>query len=293
MIRRTLITILLAGLLLASLAGPATAAGGGDYLASRQGMSGGFSEPGGRVAVSLTEWAVMGLAAAGRHPATMHRSGGHTPGHFLASKAHGWKDAFTLERGILAAVALNMNPANFAGRNLVHALRSKIGRHGRIGGFLSSTYWGVMALKVAGAPVPRKSVDYIKAHQSSSGGFGYAAGTGSDSNDTAAALMALRAAGTPCGWRVMDRGYAYMHSLQRSDHGYALTSSAGSDSQSTGWAIAARIKCHMSNTGALGYLAARKHSNGMYSYRKGVVQTPAWVTSQVLPAVNGKAYPIR
>jgi len=243
--------------------------------------------------VSLTEWAVMGLAAAGRHPATMHRRGGHTPGHFLASKAHGWKDAFTLERGILAAVALNMNPANFAGRNLVHALRSKIGRHGRIGGFLSSTYWGVMALKVAGAPVPRKSVDYIKAHQSSSGGFGYAAGTGSDSNDTAAALMALRAAGTPCGWRVMGRGYAYMHSLQRSDHGYALTSSAGSDSQSTGWAIAARIKCHMSNTRALGYLAARKHSNGMYSYRKGVVQTPAWVTSQVLPAVNGKGYPIR
>ena len=37
MIRRTLITILLAGLLMASLAGPATAAGGGDYLASRQG----------------------------------------------------------------------------------------------------------------------------------------------------------------------------------------------------------------------------------------------------------------
>ena len=169
MIRRTLITILLAGLLMASLAGPATAAGGGDYLASRQWRSGGFSEPGGRPAVSLTEWAVMGLAAAGRHPATMHRRGGHTAGHFLASKAHGWKDAFTLERGILAAVALNMNPANFAGRNLVHALRSKIGRHGRIGGFLSSTYWGVMALKVAGAPVPRKSVDYIKAHQSSSG----------------------------------------------------------------------------------------------------------------------------
>ena len=151
----------------------------------------------------------------------------------------------------------------------------------------------MLALKAAGSRVPRKSVDYIKAHQASSGGFGYAAGTGSDSNDTAAAIMALRAAGTPCGWRVMDRGYAYMHSLQRSDHGYALTSSAGSDSQSTGWVVAARIKCHMSNSRALGYLAERKHSNGMYSYRKGVVQTPAWVTSQVLPAVNGKAYPIR
>ena len=87
MIRRTLFTIVLSGLLMAALAGPATAAGGSDYLASRQGVSGGFSEPGGPAAVSLTEWAVMGLAAAGRHPATMHRSGGHTAGHFLASKA--------------------------------------------------------------------------------------------------------------------------------------------------------------------------------------------------------------
>ena len=168
-------------------------------------------------------------------------------------------------------VALNKNPASFANRNLVRALRSKIGRGGRIGGFLSSTYWGVLALKAAGSRMPRKSVDYIKAHQASSGGFGYAAGTGSDSNDTAAAIMALRAAGTPCGWRVMDRGYAYMHSLQRSDHGYALTSSAGSDSQSTGWVVAARIKCHMSNGRALGYLAARA------STRTGCTPTaPAW-----------------
>jgi hypothetical protein len=235
----------------------------------------------------------LALAAAGRPPATMHRRGGHTAGPFRASKAAGGSDACTLARGSLGVVALNKNTASFANRNLVRALRSKIGRGGRIGGFLSSTYWGVLALKAAGSRVPRKSVDYIKAHQAGSGGFGYAAGTGSDSNDTAAAIMALRAAGTPCGWRVMGRGYAYMHTLQRSDHGYALTSSAGSDSQSTGWAVAARIKCHMSNSRALGYLAARKHPNGMYSYRKGVVQTPAWVTSQVLPAVNGKAYPIR
>ena len=33
MIRRTLFTIVLSGLLMAALAGPATAAGGGDYLA--------------------------------------------------------------------------------------------------------------------------------------------------------------------------------------------------------------------------------------------------------------------
>lgn len=293
MIRRTLIPVLLAALVIAATAGSASAAGGGDYLASRQTASGGFAEPGGSAAVSLTEWAVMGLRAAGRHPATMHRHGGKTAAHYLAGKARGWSDAYSLERGILAAAAMGKNPSSFGGRNLVSALRSKIGKGGRIGGFTNSTYWGVLALRAARSPVPSKSLSYIKAHQGSSGGFGYATHTGSDSNDTAAAVMALRSTGTGCGSRVLKRAYAYMHTLQRSDHGYALTSSAGSDSQSTGWVVQARITCHLSNSGALRYLAARKHPNGMYSYRTGLVQTPAWVTSQVLPAVNGRAYPIR
>ena len=33
-------------------------------------------------------------------------------------------------------------------------------------------------------------------------------------------------------------------------------------------------------------------SVGAYNYQPGVTTTPAFVTGQVLPAVNGKAYPI-
>ena len=136
-------------------------------------------------------------------------------------------------------------------------------------------------------------MDYIKAHQNSSGGFGYAAATGADSNDTAAAIMALRAAGTPCSWQVMDRGYAYMHSAAalrprlRADGLLRLRQPVDQLGD------AARIKCGLTNGGALSYLADRKRANGSYNYRAGVTQTPAWVTAQVLPAVNGKAYPIR
>jgi hypothetical protein len=291
MIRRILI---LSVLLSALLASTAHATGGATYLASRQTLSGGFSEPGGPASVSLTEWAVMGLAAAGKHPAQMHRSGGHRPGTFLARHAGGWSNAFSLERGILAVVALGKNPSSFAGRNLVSALRGRIGTHGRIGKYLNSTYWGVLALRAAGSAVPSRSINYIRSHAGSSGGFGYAAGSGSDSNDTAAAVLALRAGGVPCNWAVMSHAYAYMHSLQSgSDHGYALGPSDGSDSQSTSWVVQARIRCGLSNTAALGYLAARRQRNGSYAYRAGLVQTPAWVTSQVLPAVNGRAYPIR
>jgi hypothetical protein len=290
MIRRTLI---LTVSLLALSGQLAQAAGGGDYLASRQTLSGGFAEPGGSASVSLTEWAVMGLAAADRNPAAMHRSGGKTPTAFLAAHAKGWHDAYSLERGILAVVALGKNPASFAGRNLVRALRSTVAANGRIGSYSNSTYWGVLAFRAAGATLPSRSLAYIRSLQGTAGGYGYAPGTGADSNDTAAAVMALRAGGIPCAWKAVAQAYDYMHGLQRSDLGYGLTASSGSDSQSTSWVIQARIKCGLVNTGALGYLADRKRTNGSYEYRAGLVQTPAWVTAQVLPAVNGRAYPIR
>ncbi len=290
MIRRTLILTIL---LLGATAQLAQAAGGSAYLASRQTLSGGISEPGGAASVSLTEWSVMGLKAAGRSPATMHRSGGKTPTAFLAAHAKGWHDAYSLERGILAVVALDKNPASFAGRNLLRALRSTVHASGRIGRFSNSTYWGVLAFRAAGARLPSHSLAYIRSLQGTGGGYGYAPGTAADSNDTAAAVMALRSGGIPCSWKAVDHAYDYMHGLQRSDHGYALGGSAGSDSQSTSWVIQARIKCGLANSGALTYLANRKRANGSYEYRAGLVQTPAWVTAQVLPAVNGRAYPIR
>lgn len=291
MIRRALI---LALTLTSLTAAQAQATGGAGYLASRQTLSGGFAEPGGPASVSLTEWAVMGLKAASRSPATMRRSGGRTPVGFLAGYAKSWHDAYSLERGILAAVALGTNPRTFAGRDLVRALRSTVNAtSGRIGSYSNSTYWGVLAFRAAGATPPSRSLAYIRRQQGASGGYGYAPGAGADSNDTAAAVMALRSGGAPCNVTAVAHAYDFMHSLQRSDRGYALNASAGSDSQSTSWVVQARIKCGLINTGALSYLAARKRSNGAYEYRAGLLQTPAWVTAQVLPAVHGKAYPIR
>jgi iron complex transport system substrate-binding protein len=185
------------------------------------------------------------------------------------------------------------DPRSFGGRNLVRELRSKITSSGRIGPFANSTYWGVLALRAARSTVPKRSISYIRGAALASGGFGYAVGSGADSNDTAAAVMALRAGRVPCNWRVMTKAYAYMHTLQDADHGYELTPSAGSDSQSTSWVVQARIKCGLSNTRALEYLAARHRTNGSYAYSASSTQTPAWVTAQVLPAVHGRAYPIR
>ena len=83
--------------------------------------------------MSLTEWAAMGLRAAGRSPGSARRPGGRTMTTYLAHHAGSWRNAFALERGILAVVAIGRNPRNFAGRNLVTALRNRIGGNGVIG----------------------------------------------------------------------------------------------------------------------------------------------------------------
>ena len=235
----------------------------------------------------------MGLVAAGRNPAAMHEPGGRTPVYFLAIRARGWDDAYALERGILAVTAMGRSPYSFGGRNLVAALRARINwANGRIGGYSNSTFWGVLALKAARSAIPVKSVSYIRAQQWQNGGFGYAPGAAPDSNDTAAALMALRSAGVPCNWKVMSQGYRFLHSLQRPDHSYALTAAVAGDSMSTSWAIQARRKCSLPNSGALAYLAARQLPSGAFNYQPGRTLTPAWVTAQVLPATNGRSYPV-
>ena len=52
---------------------------------------------------------------------------------YLAHHAGSWRNAFALERGILAVVAVGRNPRSFADRNLVTALRARIGPDGVIG----------------------------------------------------------------------------------------------------------------------------------------------------------------
>jgi hypothetical protein len=105
--------------------------------------------------------------------------------------------------------------------------------------------------------------------------------------------MALRAAREPCGARSVTRAFGYLNTAQTAAHGYALLPGAPANSQSTSWAVQARHTCHLRNRKALAWLAARQLSSGAFNYQPGVTTTPAWVTGQVLPAINGRSYPVR
>lgn len=292
-------TLLIPALLTASLAAaaPAMAAGSAvNYVRSHQTTSGGIAETGGIPGVTLTEWSVMALRAAGGTPAALRRPGGKTPVTFLASGVRKWSDAYAYERGILAIVALQHNPSTFGGRNVITALRNTVAPStGRIGSYANSTYWGVMALKAAGQALPAKSIAYIESHQQSNGGYSYLPQmpAGADSNDTAAAILAMRAAGIPCSNTHIKRGFGYLGNVHIGGGGYPLLPGGAADSQSTSWAIQARLSCKLKNTAAQAWLAARHAADGSYFYSPGNHQTPVFVTSQVIPATNGRYYPVR
>ena len=163
---------------------------------------------------------------------------------------------------------------------------------GRIGPLVNSTIWGVIALRAAGRPAPAESVRYLLRVQHRTGGWSWAPRGAPDSNDTAAAIQALRAAGVR--GAPIRRGLAYLRRLQHRDGGFTLTPGGKSDAQSTAWAIQAFVAAGSKPpAAAMRYLLALKQPTGSFRYARGRTITPVWVTASVLPALVRKPFPLR
>ena len=162
----------LAALVLAAPAAGATAVDAvARFLETREQPDGGFAEPGRAAEPGLTAWVVLGLVAAGRVPV----------GAAEYLEAQPYPSATDLELRILALAALDRDVQSLAGR--LEGLRRP---NGAIGPSLSSTIWGVLALRAAGRPAG-DAAGYLLARQSPEGGFAWHEDAEPDSNDTAAA----------------------------------------------------------------------------------------------------------
>jgi hypothetical protein len=261
-------------LALAGLAGAAPARSPADFVASRQQPDGGFAEPGGRSDPALTAWAVLGLKASGRNPARPAAA-------YLRETPT--EDATDLALRVLALRALGENPAP-----LVERLARQRRRDGRIGALVNSTIWGALALPRG----ERAAVRYILRRQRRSGGWSWTPNGAPDSNDTAAAIQALR-------WnrvrgRPIRRGLAYIRRLTAPNGGVRLTPGREPDAQSTAWAIQAYVAAGARPpAAAFRFLASLRRPDGSYRYSRRYAVTPGIVTAQVLPALSGKPFPLR
>lgn len=259
----------------AAAAGPAT--GSARFLESRQSESGGFAETGRPADATLTAWAVLGLVAAnGSEPAR--------------SRALAYLRAAPLATESVAGVALRVLALEALG-GAPDALLEVLRRH-RPGELVNETIWVVLALRAAGERPPPALVSALRAAQLRDGGWSWTRRGVSDSNDTAAAIQALRASGV--GGTVLRRGVAALRSFQNADGGFGLVRAKASDAQSTAWAIQALLAAGTPvGKAPFRFLARLRRADGSYRYSLAYGTTPVWVTAQVLPALSGRPYPLR
>jgi hypothetical protein len=233
---------------------------------------GAFAEPGGAADPSLTAWAVLGL----------HAAGADAPGSLAYLKAHEAGLASTTD---VALVALAEQALGDDAAPLLARVRAAGRPNGQFGQGLNSTFWAVLALGRSPAPTTR----FILAHQARSGGFSWNVGGQPDSNDTAAALEALRVAHVR--GRPVDRAVRFLSTFQNRDGGFELTRGRGSDAQSTAWAIQGLVAAGPTPPrSAFAYLARLRRPDGSYRYSARYAVTPVWVTAQVLAALAKKPY---
>ncbi|MFL5923876.1 MAG: prenyltransferase/squalene oxidase repeat-containing protein [Gaiellaceae bacterium] len=249
------------------------------FLQAHQAPSGAFSEPGGSPGPLLTAWAALGLHAAGAS------TGDALP--YLVSREAGLSEVTDVELVAFAEAALGRRPVRLLAR-----IRAAQRPSGRIGPSVNSTIWGILALRQARERAPRAAVRLVLRRQARNGGWAWYAGGQPDSNDTAAAVQALRAAGVT--GKPIRRGLAYLLRLRNRDGGFELSPGRGSDAQSTAWAVQAFVAARRPvPRGALAYLRRLRGPDGSFRYSRRYVTTPVWVTAQVVPALARRPFPLR
>jgi len=249
------------------------------FVQGRAQPDGGYAEPGGASTVGLTATAVLALRAAGAPVPAAGRA-------YLQAHEQGLTPTEVELSTMAEAATGGASPA------LLDALAGLARPSGAIGPAVNSTAWGVLALRQAGRPVAAETIRYLERAQTGSGGFPWAVGVRPDTDDTAAAVEALVAAGVR-GAHV-TRALAYLRARETKDGGFELQPGTGSNVQSTAWAIQAFVAAGAKPpAAAFRFLARMRRSDGSLRYSPRYATTPLWVSAQALPALMRRAFPLR
>jgi hypothetical protein len=220
----------------------------------------------------MTAWSALGLRAAGADT-------GGALDYLVAHEAE-LRQPTEVALAALAEAALGHDP------------QSLLARFPARPGAVNEAVWEILALRQSGRPTPRALVSYVRASQAGNGGFPWARGTATDSNDTAAAIQALRAAGVK--GKPISRAVAYLRTLQSPAGGFRLVAGREPDAQSTALVVQAFVAAGVKPpAGAFAFLAKLRRPDGSYRYSRAYATTPVWVTAQVLPALVRKPFPLR
>jgi len=283
--------------LLAFAAPPAQASSAGraaDWLESQQRPSGGFAASAERDAgAEMTAWTMLGLAAVGRNPLDVTKSG-KSPVDFLRNHIEEVKDAGDVARTVLALEAAGVDPHDFAGEDLVERLLSARRDNGSYQGWPGTSAYAVLALRAAGAnDAATPTVGWLRKVQGSEGGWGNLPQDQSTPEITGAVLQVLTPGSEAC-----DRALAYLRKHKRDNGGFAPGNNLAANAQATAWTSEGLLAAGKDPAGfgpgksSLTYIRDLQTESGYFLKAPGDETTPVWVTANALIPLSGKHLPV-
>ncbi len=265
------------------------------WLLRAQNSNGGFGgAPNASSKELISGWSALGLAAAERNPRDVRRPGGRTLAAYISSSSKSVADVGGIERTMLVLEAAGLSSREFRGRDLVAQLTRRRRANGSIGGLVSHTAFGILALRAAGAPAGSSTLSWLVSAQNDDGGFGLAPGSASESDMTGAVLQALAVVGRSRG-AAAKSALAWLRANQNDNGGFGPFRGRSSNTQSTSYAVQGLVAAGAGGaalTRAIDYLEGLQRSNGSIAYSSSSTQTPVWVTAQALMALEREPLPL-
>jgi len=165
---------------------------------------------------------------------------------------------------------------------------------------LNDDFWGLLALAAVSSTDNIPSIkNFIINNQGADGGWSWMVSGDSDTNDTAAAAMALLDAGLTADDPVMVNALGYLQSAQNADGGFGYDLNSDSDGASTAWVVAALNKAgieastwQIDQTNQILFLQSLEQADGSYLWMPSDEQSSVLVTTYALLALVGSAYPV-
>jgi hypothetical protein len=214
-----------------------------------------------------------------------------------------------VEKRILAIAAADEDTADFGGVNY-NELFATYHNNDQIGDpiLLNDDIFGIIAAAaaddVALEDMAQDALDYLIAHQGVDGGFSYTTDTcaycGADSNDTAAAIIALEAAeslglSNPGLDEAKSKAITYLMTTKQADGGFAYDTFSPSDGSSTAWVLMALNALGddvaTEASAARDWLLANQNSDGGFSYGAfGYTDSDAYTTAHAVVALLGSTW---
>lgn len=219
---------------------------GVQYIADNQAPDGGITGLGGE-----SDWSVVAIEASGKKASEFENTGNSLKDYLATDALNTSSTATTIERRIIAIEASGGDSANFGGIDYQALLQGKYFEN-QIGEkiLLNDDVFGIIAIAAIENDdlknMAQDSLNYLLSNQAGDGGFSYTTDTcawcGSDSNDTAASIIAMHAGeklGLLFNSEAKNKALVYLLSTQKDDGGFGYDVYSPSDGSSTAWGLMA------------------------------------------------------